>query len=126
MRTGPSSRPILLPFRRNFCFSSGVFEVLESDLFQDNLTTVFYSFGGVDDQCGVTSWAMRETGMLPLLSCNSGMTAWLKAQVEGFKCGFTLSKCPLESWMFGAQRAKNETSPVTPKLKVREVSQSGF
>ena len=27
---------------------------------------------------------------------------------------------------FGAQRLKNETPPVTPKLKVREVSQSGF
>ena len=37
-----------------------------------------------------------------------------------------LSKCPLEGWIFGAQRAKNETPPVTPKLKVREVSQSGF
>ena len=32
----------------------------------------------------------------------------------------------LEGWIFGAQRAKNETPPVTPKLKVREVSQSGF
>ena len=38
----------------------------------------------------------------------------------------TLSKCPLEGWIFGAQRAKNETPPVTPKLKLREVSQSGF
>ena len=27
---------------------------------------------------------------------------------------------------FGAQRATNETPPVTPKLKLREVSQSGF
>ena len=38
----------------------------------------FYSFGGVNDQGGVTSWAVQETGMLPLLSCDSGMTAWLK------------------------------------------------
>ena len=38
----------------------------------------------------------------------------------------TLSKCPLEGWIFGAKRAKNETPPVTPKLKVSEVSQSGF
>ena len=37
-----------------------------------------------------------------------------------------LSKCPLEGWISGAQRAKNETPPVTPKLKVREVSQNGF
>ena len=38
-----------------------------------------------------------------------------------------LSKYPLEGWIFGAQKAKNETPPVTPaKLKVREVSQSGF
>ena len=38
-----------------------------------------------------------------------------------------LSKCPLEDWIFGAfKRAKNETPLVTPKLKVSEVSQSGF
>jgi len=38
-----------------------------------------------------------------------------------------LSKCPLEGWVFGAQRAKNEAPPPeTPKLKVREVSQIGF
>jgi len=37
-----------------------------------------------------------------------------------------LSKCPLEGWVFGAQRAKNETPPETPKPKVREVSQIGF
>ena len=60
------------------CFSSGVFEVLESDLFQDNFSTAFYSFGGVNDQCSVTPWAVQETGMLPLLSCDSSMTAWLK------------------------------------------------
>ena len=28
-----------------------------------------YSFGGENGQCGVTSWAVQETGMLPLLSC---------------------------------------------------------
>ena len=77
--TGPSSRPILLLFRGNFfCFSSGVFEILESDLFQDNFSMALYSFGGVNDQCSVTSWAVQETGMLPLLSCDSDMTAWLK------------------------------------------------
>ena len=45
---------------------------------QDDLTMAFHSFGGVNDQCGTTSWAVQETGMLPLLSCDSGMTAWLK------------------------------------------------
>ena len=49
------------------CFTSGVFEVLKGDLFQDDFTMEFYSFGGVNDQCGVTSWAVQETGMLPLL-----------------------------------------------------------
>ena len=43
----------------------------------------FYSFGGVNDQCGVVSWAVQETGMLPLLSCNSGKTAWLKHKQKG-------------------------------------------
>ena len=37
-----------------------------------------------------------------------------------------LSKCPLEGWVFATQRTKNETTPETPKLKVREVSQIGF
>ena len=37
-----------------------------------------YSFGGVNDQCGATSWVVQETGMLPLLSRDSDMTAWLK------------------------------------------------
>ena len=37
-----------------------------------------YSFGGVSDQCGAMSWAVQETGMLPFLSCDSDMTAWLK------------------------------------------------
>ena len=60
------------------CFTSGVFEVLEGGLFQDDFTMEFYSFGGVNDQYGVKSWAVQETGMLPLLSCDSGMTAWLK------------------------------------------------
>ena len=73
--TGPSPRPILLPFRGNFfCFSSGVFEILESDLLHDNFSMALYSFGGVNDQCGVTSWAVQETGMIPLLSCGSDMT----------------------------------------------------
>ena len=78
MGTGPSSRPILLPFRGNFfSFSSGVFEILESDLFQDNFPMALYSFEGVNDQWGVMSWAVQETGMLPLLSCDSDKTAWL-------------------------------------------------
>ena len=78
MGTGPSSRPILLPFRGIFfVFSSGVLEVLESDLFQDNFMMAFYSFGGVNYQCGVTLWAVQGTRMLPLLSCDSGMTALL-------------------------------------------------
>ena len=49
---------------------------------------VLYSFGGVNDQCGATSWAVQETGMLPLLSCDSDMTACMvknKGQVEGFR-----------------------------------------
>ena len=45
---------------------------------QDDFTMAFHSFGGVNDQCSARSWAVQETGMLPLLSCVSGMTAWLK------------------------------------------------
>ena len=77
MGTGPSSRPTLPPFRGFFVFSSGVFEVLESDLFQDNFMMAFYSFGGVNYQCGVALWAVQGTRMLLLLSCDSDMTALL-------------------------------------------------
>ena len=38
--------------------------------FWDNFTMALYSFGGVNDQCGATSWAVQDpTGMLALLSC---------------------------------------------------------
>ena len=85
VETGLSSDPILLPFRGKFlCLSSGVFEILESDLFQDNFTMALYSFGGVNDQCRATSWAVEETGMLPFfLSCDSDMTAWFKGKYKG-------------------------------------------
>ena len=83
VETGPSSHPTVLPFLGTFCkdflcFSSGVFEILGSDLFQDNFKTALYSFGGVNDQCDAKSWAVQETGMLPLLPCDSDVTAWLK------------------------------------------------
>ena len=60
-----------------------MFQVLEGGLCQDDFTMAFYPFGGVNDQCGVTSWAVQETGLLPLLSCDSGMTAWLKHKLKG-------------------------------------------
>lgn len=41
------------------------------------------SFGGVSDQCGATSWAAHETGMVPLLSCEIDMTEWLKEKYKG-------------------------------------------
>ena len=59
--TGPSSHPILLLFWGNFlCFSSGVFYILESDLFQDNFMMTLHFFGGVNDQCGATSCAVQD------------------------------------------------------------------
>lgn len=41
------------------------------------------SFGGVNDQCGAASWALHETRMTPLLSCDNDMTAWLKHKYKG-------------------------------------------
>ena len=60
-----------------------------------------YSFGGENDQCGAASWAVQETGMLPLLSCDSGMTAWLKHKKKGKSAS-----------------GEEEEDPVTPKLQV--------
>ena len=42
-----------------------------------------YSFGGKNDQCGATSWAVQERGMLPLLSCDNDRTEWLKGKQKG-------------------------------------------
>ena len=47
-----------------------MFEILESDLFQDNVTMALYSFGGVNNQYGATSWAVQETGVHGPRSCN--------------------------------------------------------
>ena len=41
------------------------------------------SFGVVSDQCGATSWAAHEKGMVPLLSCEIDMTEWLKEKYKG-------------------------------------------
>ena len=78
MGTGPSSHSILVPFRRNFCVFNQVFAIRESDLFHGNFTMALCSFGGVNDQCGDTSWAGQEAEMLHLLSSDNDMTAWLK------------------------------------------------
>ena len=81
--TRPSSHPILLPFCGDFCVFHQVFEILESDLFQGNFTIALCSFGGVNYQYSVTSWAAQETRMLHLFSCDNDMTAWLKAEKKG-------------------------------------------
>ena len=78
-----------------------MYEILGSDLFQYNFSMALYSFGGVNDQCSVTPWAMQETGMLPLLSCDSGMTAWSK-----------------HKWKSLSVSGEEEEDPVMPKLRV--------
>ena len=52
-------------------------------MFQDNFTMALCSFGGVNDQCGAASWALHETGMTTLLSCDNAMTTWLKHKYKG-------------------------------------------
>ena len=42
--------------------------------FEGNFTMALCSFGGVSDQCGATSWAAHETGLVPLLSLEIDMT----------------------------------------------------
>ena len=66
-----------------FEFFIPVFEILESNLFQGNLKITLFSFGGVNDQCGATSWTVQETGMFPSSSSNNDMT---EGQVEGLRC----------------------------------------
>ena len=64
-----------------FFFSRECF--IKCKKFEGNFTMAVCSFGGVSDQCGATSWAGHETGMVPLLSCENDMTEWLKEKYEG-------------------------------------------
>ena len=62
------------------------------------------------DQCSVTSWAVQETGMLPLWSCDSGMTAWLKHKQKG-----------------SSVSGEEEEDLVMPKLQViQKISQGSY
>ena len=72
--TGPSSYLILLPFRGNFCVFHQVCSKFQKAIcFRIILRWHF-----------IPSWAVQETGMLPLLSssCYSDVTAWLKTRVQ--------------------------------------------
>ena len=72
------------PFSREFLsFSSQCSKFQKANLFQGNLKMALFSFGGVNDQCGATSWTVQETGMFPSLSSNNDMT---EGQVEGLRC----------------------------------------
>ena len=73
MGTGPRSRSFSVS---RVCF-------IRSKKFEGNFTRALCSFGGVSDQCGATSWAAHETGMVPLLSCENDMTEWLKEKYKG-------------------------------------------
>ena len=66
--------PIHLPFHRY---------ALSCKKFEGKFTMALCSFGGVSNQCGATSWAAHETGMVPLLSCEIDMTKWLKEKYKG-------------------------------------------
>ena len=73
MGTGPSSHSSSV---ERVCF-------VRCMKFKGNFMMAFCSFGGVSDQCGATSWAAHETGMIPLLSCEIDMTEWLKEKYKG-------------------------------------------
>ena len=85
MGTEPSSNSSPVSRVKCLCFYQ-VLEIAESDKFQDHFTMPLCSFGGVNDQCSATSWAMHETGMIPLLSCDNDMTAWSKDKYKAVRC----------------------------------------
>ena len=110
--TGPSSHPILLPFRgKSLCFHHVCSKFQKAICFSaHSFTMAFYSFGGVNDQCGATSWAAQETGMLPFLSCDSDMTAWLKGKQRS-----------------SGVSGKEEEDLLIPKLQViQKISQGSY
>ena len=73
MGTGPSSHSSSVS---RVCF-------VRCKKFEGKFTMVLCSFGGGSDQCGATSRAAHETGMVPLLSCEIDMTEWLKEKYKG-------------------------------------------
>lgn len=51
--------------------------------FAADFAMAFCSFGSLDNECGATPWAVQDAGMIPLLSCDNDMTAWLKEKYKG-------------------------------------------
>ena len=43
----------------------------------------FFSFGGESDPCGAIQWAAHDSFMIPLLSCQSDFSSWLKYKYGG-------------------------------------------
>ena len=85
--TGPSCRPILLPFReRIFSVFHQVCKAICS--MKILFSMALYSFWGENDQCGVTSWAraMQETGMFPLLSCGRRIQVCPGKKRKNWRC----------------------------------------
>ena len=73
MGTGPSSHSSSVS---RVCF-------VRCKKFEGNFTMALCSFGRGSDQCGATSWAAHETGMVPLLSCEIYTTEWLREKYNG-------------------------------------------
>jgi len=71
--TGPSSNSSSVA---RVCF-------VRCEKFDGTFMMPFCSFGGISDQCGATSWAAQETGMVHLLSCEVDLTEWLKEKYQG-------------------------------------------
>ena len=72
--TGPSCRPILHQVCKAICSMIILFSM------------ALYSFGGENDQCGVTSWAVQETGMFPLLSCGRRIQVCPGKKRKNWRC----------------------------------------
>jgi len=43
----------------------------------------YCSFGKDEDHCGAVQWALHDSTVLPLLSCNSDLSSWLKDKYPG-------------------------------------------
>ena len=89
--------PILLAFRK-YVLSA------RCKKFEGNFTMALCSFGGVNDQCGATSWATHETGMVPSLSSEIDIHDWMvKGKVQWVMC------IQVKTWSYQLTKATGDS-----------------
>ena len=57
----------------------------------------FFSFEGESDPCGAIQWAAHDSFMIPLLSCQSDFSSWLKYKYGGSGASRSRGRPPVKT-----------------------------